>query len=114
MLVFDGVVERSVSPLAKLLFELRRKVHLDRVLSPAREGGMDLFPQAAILPHLEYRLIFFRCPSNTLYLRLHRCGMHLGMCASVMRGCSICGRLLIRTHAQRFGKDREMEVLGDM
>jgi hypothetical protein len=75
---------------------------------------MDLFPRAAILPHLEYRRIFFRCPSNTLYLRPRRRKMHLGMCASGMRGCSLCGRLLVRTHAQRFGKDREMEVLRDM
>ena len=36
--------------------------------------------------------------------------MHLGMCASVVRGCSLCGRLLVRTHAQGFG----MEVLLDM
>jgi hypothetical protein len=29
---------------------------------------------------------------------------------NVVRGCSLCG-LLVRTHAQRFGKDREMKVL---
>jgi hypothetical protein len=36
------------------------------------------------------------------------------MSASVMGDCSLCGRLLIRTHAQGFGKDGEMEVLLDM
>jgi len=36
--------------------------------------------------------------------------MHLRMCARVVRGCSLCGRLLVRTHARRFG----MEVLLDM
>ena len=72
---------------------------------------MDLFPRAAILvPHLEHCGILFRCPRNTLYPRTNRGGMHLGICASVVRGYSLCGRLLVRTHAQGFG----MEVLLDM
>jgi hypothetical protein len=76
---------------------------------------MDLFPRTAVLlPHLEYRRILFWCPWGVLYLRPHRCEMHLRMYASVMRGYSFCGRLLIRTHAQRFGEGREMEVLRNM
>ena len=34
----------------------------------------------------------------------HRYRMHLGMYASILRGYSFCGRLLIRTHTQRFGE----------
>jgi hypothetical protein len=72
---------------------------------------MDLFPRAAILvPYLKYYSILFRYLRNTLHPRTNRGGIHLGMYASVVRGCSLCGRLLIRTYTQGFG----MEVLLDM
>jgi hypothetical protein len=75
------------------------------------EDIMDLFLRAAILvPHLEYRRILFRYPSNALCGMPYRCGIYLGMFASVLRGCSLCRRLLVRTLAQRFGKDRNVEL----
>lgn len=50
---------------------------------------MDLVPRAAIhLPHLEDRHILFRCPSNMLNPRLHRCGRRLGTCASVVKAAT--------------------------
>jgi hypothetical protein len=33
------------------------------------------------------------------------------MCYSIVRGCSLCGRLFVRMHAQCYGKDREIEML---
>jgi hypothetical protein len=91
-------------------------VLLDRLWGPVEEeqrGFSDLFPRAAILvPHLEYRRILFICPPKTLYPRMNAGGMYPGRYASVVRGCSLCGRLLVRTHAQGFGV--EVLVLLDM
>jgi hypothetical protein len=39
--------------------------------------------------------------------------MHLGIYASAMKGCNLCRCLLIRTHAQRFGKSRDVELFWD-
>ena len=90
-------------------------LHLDCPRSPVREASMDLFPWATtLLPHLAYRLILFWCPSDVFSLTLWYCWVHLRMCYNVVRGCSLCGRLLVGTYAQCFGKDREMEVLRDM
>jgi hypothetical protein len=36
------------------------------------------------------------------------------MCYEVVRGYNLYRRLLVRRHAQRFRKDREIEVLQDM
>jgi len=100
MLVFDGGVKRLASLLATLLFELRRKAHLDRVFGPVGEGSMDLFLRVAILfPYLKYRRILFRYLSNTLYPRPYRRGIDLGIYASVVRGYSLYGHLFITTHA---------------
>jgi hypothetical protein len=38
-----------------LLFEFRRVAHLDRAFTTVREGSMDVFPRAALIPHLEQR-----------------------------------------------------------
>jgi hypothetical protein len=91
-------------------------VLLDRLWGPVGEeqrGFSDLFPQAAILvPYLEHSRILFICPPKTLYPRTNGGGIHPGRCAGVVRGCSLCGRLLVRTHAQGFGV--EVLVLLDM
>jgi hypothetical protein len=88
-------------------------VHLDRLWGPVGEGFSDLVPRAAILlPHLEYRRMLFICPPNTLYPRTNGGGIYLRMCPSVVRGYSLCGRLLDRTHTQGFGI--EVLVLLDM
>jgi hypothetical protein len=98
----------------QLLCELYIVMPLDCPLISIRESGMDLFPRAATLPHLEYLRIFFGFLWNTLCPRPYRCGMHLGMCATIIRDCSLCRSSLVRIYTQRFGKDREMEVLRDM
>jgi hypothetical protein len=65
---------------------------------------MDLLLRVAILlPYLEYCYILFICPPKTLYPRTNSSGIYFGICASVIRGYSLCGRLLVRTHAQGFG-----------
>ncbi|KAF8848732.1 hypothetical protein BDZ45DRAFT_261356 [Acephala macrosclerotiorum] len=70
----------------ELLFVLCRVAHLDRVLSPvAWKGSLDRFPRAATLPHFDYHRILFRFPSNTFCLRPYRCGMHLGIYATIVR-----------------------------
>jgi hypothetical protein len=88
-----------------------RVVYLDRLWGPVGEGFSDLFLRAAILvPYLEYRCILFICSPNMLYPRTNCGGIYLGICASVVRGYSLCGHLLIRIYARRFG----IEVLRDM
>ena len=58
---------------ATLPFQLRRIMNLDRPYAPVREGIMDFFPRAAVVPHLEQRGVLFCCPSNTPFLRLQQC-----------------------------------------
>lgn len=71
---------------------------------------MDVFPQVALFPHLEYLRILFWCPWEARDLTPHRYWTHLGICDSIVRGRSLCGHLL-RTNSERFGRDWEMEVL---
>jgi hypothetical protein len=99
------LLPRAPSLSAMLPFELRRKAHLDRPFTPMREGSMDVFPRAAIIPHLEQRRVFFRRLWSALYLRPQRCWIHLGMCGSLVRDCSLYWRLPTRTDMQRFGID---------
>ena len=56
---------------------------------------MDLFPRGTPLLHLGYRLVLFWFPWDAFSL------------------CSL-RRCLISMHTQRFGRDREMEVLQGM
>jgi hypothetical protein len=97
---------RSVPLLsATLPFQLRRIMNLDRPYAPVREGSTDLFPRAAIVPHLEQRSVLFCCPSNALFPRLQRCLMYLGMWRSVVMDRYLCWRLA-RTDVQCFRINR--------
>lgn len=66
---------------------------------PLETGAGDHYGSLSIvtpLLHLEYCLVLFWFPWDAFSL------------------CSLCGCLLISMHTQRFGRDREMEVLRDM
>jgi hypothetical protein len=67
---YNRDVVRSVPLLsATLPFQLRRIMNLDRPYAPVREGIMDFFPRAAIIPHLDQYGVLFCFPSNALFLR---------------------------------------------
>src|SRR5438309_3989636 len=78
-----------------------------------REGSMDVFPRTANVPHLEQLCILFWGPFNTLFLRLQRCLMYLGMCSSLVMGRNLCRRLLTRTDVQCFGINRYVKLFRD-
>ena len=60
-----------------------RTAHPDGPFTPAREGGKDVFPRTAFIPHLEQLYIVFY-PWKLALLWLQRCLVYLRMFSSVV------------------------------
>jgi len=73
-----------------LIFKFRRVAHLGGLFTAVLEGSVDVFLQAAIIPHLEQRCVLFWCPSNALFLRPQRCLTYLRICSSLVTDCNLC------------------------
>ncbi len=89
----------SASLSTQLLFELCIVVPLDRPLISVRKGVWISSHEQP--PSLISSIFAFSSASHgTCFVpRPHRCGMHLGMYATIVSDSSLCGCLFIRTYA---------------